>query len=82
MLEIAQHVPEFEKSLYENGAINMMKATMEKFCNWDPNYDSILGVGTEAYHAKPSGIEVPIIYGDYFMIEFILRLMDKDMFIW
>ena len=82
MLEIAQHVPEFEKALYENGAINMMKATMEKFCNWDPNYDSILGGGTEAYHAKPSGIEVPIIYGDYFMIEFILRLMDKDLFVW
>ncbi len=82
MLEIAEHVPEFEKALYQKGAFNMMKATMEKFANWDPEYDSILSGGTEAYHAKPEGIEVPIIYGDYFMIEFILRVLGKDTFIW
>ena len=82
MLEIAKHVPEFEKALYENGAINMMKATMEKFCNWDPEYDSILGGGTVAYHRDPSEIHVPIIYGDYFMVEFIVRLLGKDLFIW
>ena len=82
MLEIAEHVPEFEKALYKNGAINMMKATMEKFCNWDPEYDSILGGGSVAYHREADQIEVPIIYGDYFMIEFILRLLGKDLFIW
>jgi hypothetical protein len=82
MLEIAKHVPEFEKALYENGAINMMKATMEKFCNWDPEYDSILDGGTVAYHRDPSEIHVPIIYGDYFMVEFIVRLLGKDLFIW
>ena len=82
MLEIANSVPELEKSLYVNGAVNMMKATMEKFCNWDPSYDSILGGGSVAYHRGENQIHVPIIYGDYFMIEFILRLMDKDLFIW
>ncbi len=81
MLEIAKHVPEFEKSLYENGAINLMKATMEKFANWNPEEDSILDGGTVAYHAKGQ-IEVPIIYGDYFMIEFVLRLLGKDFLIW
>ena len=81
MLEIAQHVPEFEKPLYFNGAVNMLKATMEKFCNWDPEADSILGGGTVAYHAKGQ-IEVPIIYGDYFMIEAVLRLLGKDFLIW
>ena len=81
MLEIAQHVPEFEKPLYFNGAVNMLKATMEKFCNWDPEVDSMLDGGTVAYHAKGQ-IEVPIIYGDYFMIEAVLRLLGKDFLIW
>ena len=41
----------------------------------------ILDGGTVAYHAKGQ-IEVPIIYGDYFMIEFVLRLLGKDFLIW
>lgn len=26
--------------------------------------------------------QVPIVYGDYFFAEAILRLLDKDFFIW
>lgn len=82
MLEIAQAVAEFEKPLYENGAVNLLKATAEKFCNWKLDEDGILGGGSVAYHRGEDQIHVPIIYGDYFMLEAVLRLLDKDCFIW
>ncbi len=82
MMEIAEHVPEFEKALYMNGAAEMVKATAEMFCNWNVEEDGILGGGTVAYHRGPEEIHVPIIYGDYFMVEALLRMQEKDFFIW
>ncbi|HJB01836.1 MAG TPA: glycoside hydrolase family 88 protein [Candidatus Mediterraneibacter merdavium] len=81
MLEIAKHVPEMEKEFYFESALNILKATDEKFCNWDPDFDSIVQMGSGAYHSEADR-HVPIIYGDYFLIEAVLRLMDKDFLIW
>jgi Glycosyl Hydrolase Family 88. len=81
MLEIAKHVPELEKDLYIDAAINILKATDEKFCNWDVNYDSIVAMGSGSYETEHDR-HVPIIYGDYFFIEAVLRLLDKDILIW
>lgn len=81
MLEISQYVPEYEKDLYVQGAVRILQAVSEKFCNWDESQDGILGGGTVAYH-RPFGKNVPIIYGDYFLLEALLRLLEKDIFIW
>ena len=51
------------------------------WCDWDPERDSILQMGNEAYHNE-KGRHISIIYGDYFFIEAILRLLDKDFLIW
>jgi len=61
-------------------SFGLVKATDKKHCNWNPDEDAIVGCGTSAYHGKDK--EVPIIYGDYFFIEGILRLLDKDFLIW
>ena len=81
MLEISRHVPEAEKEFYVNSAVKILKATDEKFCNWDVNYDSIVQMGSGSYFTEHDK-HVPIIYGDYFFIEAILRLMNKDILIW
>ena len=81
MLEIAKHVPELEREFYLESAMKILKATDEKFCNWDPDYDSIVQMGSGAYHSE-SDRHMPIIYGDYFFIEAVLRLLDKDFLIW
>lgn len=81
LLEIAEHVNEFEKKFYVDAAVKMLKATDEKFCNWDPEYDSIVQMGSGSYHTDHDK-HVPIIYGDYFFMEAILRLLDKDILIW
>lgn len=83
LLELAEHVGIHEKRLYTAAAVNILKACDEKFCNWDPQQDSIVDKGTFFYH-DPIGsyTEVPIIYGDYYLIEAVLRLKEKSLFIW
>ena len=80
-LEIAEHVGELEKPLYVDAAMRVLKAMEEKWCDWDPERDSILQMGNEAYH-REEGRHISIIYGDYFFIEAILRLVEKDFLIW
>lgn len=83
LLELANHVGEYEKQLYVKAALNTLKACDKKFCNWNPDEDSIVGGGTFFYH-DPTGTntEVPIIYSDYYFIEAILKLKGKEFFIW
>ena len=83
LLEIAEHVPEHEKRLYVQAALKMLRACDRKFCNWDPEVDSIVDGGTYFYHDPDgSNTEVPIIYSDYYLIEALLRLGGDSLFIW
>ncbi|WP_438763637.1 glycoside hydrolase family 88 protein [Enterococcus sp. AZ194] len=81
LLEIAKWVPDTEKDYYERTAIKILKTIENKYANWSLDEDGIIGGGTEAYH-RPATYEVPLIYSDYFFIEGILRLLDRDLFIW
>ncbi len=83
LLEIASHVDENEARFYTEAAYRILRACDEKFANWDPEQDAITTGGTFFYH-DPDGTntEVPIIYGDYFFIEAILRLKGKALFEW
>ena len=40
-------------------------------CSFDLEEDSILQNGSEMYH-RTEGIHIPIIYGDYYLIETLL----------
>ncbi|PAE12233.1 glycosyl hydrolase family 88 [Niallia circulans] len=80
-LEIAKHVSSFEKQLYIDAAINILKATEEKYANWNVEEDSIIDFATGAYHDE-ANTEVPIIYADYYFVEAILRLQESDFLIW
>ncbi len=83
LLEIAGHVEENEARFYTEAAYRILRACDGKFANWDPDQDSITTGGTFFYH-DPDGTntEVPIIYGDYYFIEAILRLKGKALFEW
>jgi unsaturated chondroitin disaccharide hydrolase len=82
MLEIAEAVSEHEKPLYLNAAINILKATDRRFCNWNVDEDSIVANGTGSYHGRNGDFAEPIIYGDYFFIEAVLRLRGQGFLIW
>lgn len=81
LLEISKHVDEYEKALYIDAAINILQATEEKYAIWDKEKDGLIDYSTGSYHEE-KWTEVPIIYADYYFVEAILRLLDKDFLIW
>ena len=83
LLELAGQLGEYERRLYTGAALRILRACEAKFCNWNPEEDSIVGGGTFFYHDPDgSNTEVPIIYADYYLIEAILRLKGQELFIW
>ena len=82
LLEIAKHVGEYEQPLYVESALRILRACDDAFCNWNPEFDSIVARGMGAYHSTGIDVDAPIIYGDYFLTEAILRLLGKDFLIW
>ena len=81
LLEIAKYVDELEQSLYVDAALKVLRACDDAFCNWNPDEDVIVRRGTGAYNGNPMDTDVPIIYGDYFLTEAILRLLNNDFLI-
>ena len=85
IIEIAKNVPEFEKDMYLNAAIKMLKAMEKNWCNWNEDEDAILMKGTERWIDAPDGEKgkhIPIIYGDFFFAEAILKLTGSDFLPW
>lgn len=79
LIEIAKAVPCDEEQFYIETAMKILMSTVEKCCNWYDDEDSILQMGTEAYGR---GIHKPIIYGDFFLVEAMLKLKGSDFLIW
>lgn len=80
LIELAKIVPEYEKSLYFNAAMRILKATERDYANWDNNSDTLIRNGCEAYH---DGLQdLPLIYGDYYFIEALYKLSGGDVLLW
>lgn len=86
LIEIAKRVGEDEKDYYLSAAVNMLKAMESAWCDWSETEDSILQNGTERYWSERKdgtlGDPMPIIYGDFFFAEAILKLKGSDFLIW
>ncbi len=85
IIEIAKHVPEFEKDIYLSAAIKMLKAMEAAWCDWSEEKDPILMKGTERWieaNDGEKGVHIPIIYGDYFFTEAILKLRGSEFLPW
>ncbi|MBO7345175.1 MAG: glycoside hydrolase family 88 protein, partial [Clostridia bacterium] len=79
IIELSKFMDKGKKDKYLQSAINILKAMSGKWCNWEENEDSILQMGSEMY---TSGIHKPIIYGDYFFVEAILKLKGIEFLPW
>lgn len=80
MLEIEEHVGEYEKPLYHDSAVKLIEAIDEKWCDYDTETDGIVDGGSVSYHAEKH--HERIIYGDYFFTEAVMRLLGKGFLIW
>jgi len=85
MIEIAKYVTETERDMYLNAAIKILKATDENFCDYTDEEDALVKMGSERYPLEEKdfkGIHIPIIYGDFFYVEALLKLKGSDFLIW
>ena len=85
MLEIAKYVSEEESRRYTKEAINILKACDTHFCNYEENEDALVLMGSERYPKNDDemvGVHIPIIYGDFFFVEAMYKLMGNDFMIW
>ena len=80
LIEIAKQVGEFERDMYLNAALKLLKTLSEKRCDWTNTIDSIVQNGSSAYHVKEH--HMSIIYGDYYFMEAIFKLTGNDIFLW
>ncbi|MCR5716620.1 MAG: glycoside hydrolase family 88 protein [Lachnospiraceae bacterium] len=70
--------PDAEK--YLSAAMKLLRTLDEQRCIWGTESDALLTKCTAAYHDAEH--EFTIIYGDYFFIEAIMKLLEKELFIW
>ncbi len=79
-LELGRHCEENEKQLYQETSSRLIHTLAETRCDWNGETDSLLERCTAAYH--DSVHEFPIIYGDYYFTEAILRLAGQTDILW
>lgn len=76
MIELMKYVDESEKERYEC-AIDKLLEGLERNCDFSMDTQSILQNGTERYHGE-KGRHIPIIYGDYYLMEALLKLKGHE----
>ena len=79
LIELTKFVDEETQAKYLRAAIHILQAMEKNWCDWSETEDSILQMGSEMY---TSGIHKPIIYGDYFFVEAMLKLKGNNFLIW
>ncbi len=81
LLELARNLPEFEGIMYYRAALRMLKTLDERCCDYSPDTDSLVLMGTERWQSAISGkgVHIPIIYGDYYFAEAIYKLKGFDL---
>ncbi|MBD2871963.1 glycoside hydrolase family 88 protein [Paenibacillus sp. IB182493] len=75
LLEIADALPETEGRMYRQAAERMLKSLSVKYATLDePDYQGLLREGTGNKPAEQN-VNVSLIYGDYFYVEAIAKLL-------
>jgi len=86
MLEIAKHTEGAESKKYAEAAVNILKAIDANWCNYEEDQDALVLMGSERYPFTEEEVKTrmhkPIIYGDFFFVEAILKLKGSDFLIW
>lgn len=81
LIELAKNVGQYERKMYLNAALKILKALEKDYCDFTIDEDSVLQMGTEAY-CREHGKHMPIIYGDYFFAEALYKLRGNELLFW
>ena len=80
LIELVRQKDGRQQKIYLNAALKMLQALTKNSFNWNEEEDNLLTKCTAAYHDEKH--EFSIIYGDYFFLEALMKLADKELFIW
>jgi unsaturated chondroitin disaccharide hydrolase len=80
MLQIAEACTGEEKRHYASAAEQIVTKSCEKWADLDPGTDGILDGGSGSYSAKRH--EEKIIYGDFFLLDALLRMNGRTCNLW
>lgn len=80
LIEIAKHVGEYEKDIYINAALNLLKVLDEKYVDWSDETDNLLTMCSASYHDENHHFS--IIYGDSYFMEAMFKFRGNDIFMW
>ncbi len=80
LIEIAKATEENERAIYLNAAKGILRAIDEKSSHWGEDEEAMITNGMIAYHSENG--QLPIIYGDYFFVEAILKLKGRNELFW
>lgn len=74
LLEISEHVPNTETQLYKKQAIEILRSLSESYATWDnPEHEAII-IHATGHKPAGAGIDVSLIYADYYYVEAIAKL--------
>ncbi|MBQ2696972.1 MAG: glycoside hydrolase family 88 protein [Clostridia bacterium] len=79
LIEIAKAVPEFEKKMYMQAAVNIMKALVEKHCDFTDKDEAILQNCTGSYGEE---VHYTCVYGEYYFVEAMYKLKGFEPLFW
>lgn len=81
LLELAGMLGDEESDRYAKAGEMILQKLYENHGNWHNDNEGLLNMGTVHY---PAGkfINVPIIYGDFFFVEGVLKLKECGMSLW
>ena len=80
LLEIEQYVEGEEKKFFHEAAMKLLTTLVENRCNWSEDTDNIIEKCSSCYHDQNHNFS--LIYADYYFTEAILKLCDKELFMW
>lgn len=81
MLEIARSCEGAERDEWVTWALRILRATDARFCDWNVEHDGVVTMCSGAYFSEKDR-HVPMVYGDYYFLEAVLRLAGKDTLLW
>lgn len=76
LIEIASAVDEVEAPMYERAAMSLLRS-LENSCNFDEDALYLLENSSGSY-SSTNGIHRPWIFGDYYLLEALMKLYGND----